>query len=57
MRVIPTITRSSVTTLTASLVATFAICLLLGGCYDEMEQYTSVQQPMNGNPESGEALI
>lgn len=32
-------------------------CLLLAGCYDEMQQYTSVHQPVGGNPEIGATLI
>ena len=37
--------------------ALFAICLLLVGCYDEMEQYTTVESPAGGNAHNGAVLI
>ena len=34
-----------------------AACLVLGGCYDEMSQYTTANEPLRGNADSGAALI
>jgi putative membrane protein len=34
-----------------------ATCLLLGGCYDEMDRYTVVTKPTSGSAENGAALI
>jgi cytochrome c len=31
--------------------------LLLGGCYDEMERYTTLQEPSDGNARNGAKLI
>lgn len=42
---------------TAAAALAVACCLSAGGCYDEMAQYTSVQQPIGGNAKSGAALI
>jgi cytochrome c2 len=42
---------------TAATALALAGCLSAGGCYDEMAQYTSVQQPIAGNAKSGALLI
>jgi cytochrome c2 len=41
----------------AGYAAVLASCLLLAGCYDEMAQYTTVQEPAGGNPQNGATLI
>ncbi len=41
----------------ATCAALFASCALLAGCYDEMQQYTSVENPTGGNPHNGALLI
>jgi cytochrome c2 len=32
-------------------------CLFLGGCYDEMKRYTTVEQPSGGDTRNGARLI
>ena len=32
-------------------------CFFLGGCYDEMERYTTVEQPSGGDAGNGAKLI